>query len=59
MKFFLAAARVSYHASWESNDTYGEIWNGVQFGVFQHRHYFYELIFSLVVEGDNASGLLP
>ncbi|WP_291789411.1 FAD-dependent oxidoreductase [Cecembia sp.] len=55
----LAAAGVSYHVGRESNDTYGETWNGVQFGVFQHRHYFYEPISPYVVPDDPSSGLLP
>ncbi len=55
----MAAAGVSYHVGRESNDTYGETWNGVQFGVFQHGHYFYEPISPYVVPGDNSSGLLP
>ncbi|WP_194777537.1 FAD-dependent oxidoreductase [Pararhodonellum marinum] len=55
----LAAAGVSYHVGRESNDTYGETWNGVQYGVFQHRHYFYEPIDPYLNPGDPSSGLLP
>ena len=54
----LAAAGVSYHVGRESNDTYGESWNGVQFGVFQHRHYFYKPISPYHTVGDPSSGLL-
>jgi hypothetical protein len=55
----MAASGVSYHVGRESNETYGETWNGVQFGVFQHRHYFYEPISSYLIPGDPSSGLLP
>lgn len=55
----MAAAGVSYHVGRESNDTYGETWNGVQFGVYQHGHYFHKPISPYVVEDDPSSGLLP
>ncbi|MFD2203345.1 FAD-dependent oxidoreductase [Shivajiella indica] len=55
----MAAAGVSYHVGRESNDTYGEKWNGVQFGVFQHGHYFRDSISPFVIPGDPTSGLLP
>jgi hypothetical protein len=55
----MAAAGVSYHVGRESNETYGETWNGVQFGVFQHGHYFKSPISPYIVPGDPASGLLP
>ena len=55
----MAAAGVSYHVGRESNDTYGETWNGVQFGVYQHGHYFRDSISPYVVPGDPSSGLLP
>ncbi|WP_086539955.1 FAD-dependent oxidoreductase [Algoriphagus antarcticus] len=55
----LAAAGVGYHVGRESNETYGETWNGVQYGVFQHRHYFIEHVSPYVVPGDDTSGLLP
>jgi hypothetical protein len=55
----MAAAKVGYHVGRESNETYGETWNGVQFGVFQHRHYFYEPISPYLIPGDPSSGLLP
>jgi hypothetical protein len=55
----LAAAEVDYHIGRESNDTYGESWNGVQFGVFQHNHYFFDPISPYVIPNDPSSGLLP
>ncbi|MCH6201568.1 FAD-dependent oxidoreductase [Aquiflexum sp. LQ15W] len=55
----LASAGVSYHIGRESNATYGETWNGVQVGVFQHRHYFYEPISPYVIPDDSTGGLLP
>lgn len=55
----MAAAGVSYHVGRESNKTYGETWNGVQVGVFQHRHYFKDSISAYRVPGDPSSGLLP
>ena len=36
----MAASKVSYHVGREANTTYNETWNGVQAGVFQHRHHF-------------------
>lgn len=55
----MAAAGVSYHLGRESNETYGETWNGVQVGVFQHRHYFKDSISAYRIPGDPSSGLLP
>lgn len=55
----MAAAGVDYHIGRESNSTYGEKWNGVQFGVFQHGHYFRDSISPYRIPGDSASGLLP
>lgn len=55
----MAAAGVSYHVGRESNATYGEKWNGVQVGVYQHRHYFNENISPYVIPDDPSSGLLP
>jgi hypothetical protein len=55
----MASAGVSYHVGRESNETYGETWNGVQVGVFQHKHYFKENISPLVDPDDPTSGLLP
>lgn len=55
----LAAAGVSYHVGRESNATYNETWNGVQVGVFQHRHYFLQPVSPYVISGDSTSGLLP
>ena len=36
----LAAAGVDYHVGREAIETYDEDWNGVQTGVFHHRHHF-------------------
>jgi hypothetical protein len=58
----MASAGVSYHVGREGNDVYGETWNGVQTGVYHHRHHFMVLdkpIDPYVTPGDPASGLLP
>ncbi|WP_075350779.1 FAD-dependent oxidoreductase [Algoriphagus marinus] len=55
----MAAAEVSYHVGRESNATYGETWNGVQIGVYQHRHYFKNPVSAYQIPGDPTSGLLP
>ena len=55
----MAAAGVSYHIGREANDVYDETWNGVQVGVYQHRHYFRDSISAYKVPGDPSSGLLP
>lgn len=55
----MAAAGVSYHVGREANAVYGEQWNGVQKGVFQHGHYFKKPVDPLAVPGDPSSGLLP
>ncbi len=54
----MAAAGVSYHVGREANSVYGETWNGVQVGVYQHRHYFLEDVSPYVIPGDSSSGLL-
>lgn len=58
----LATAGVSYHVGREGNDVYGEEWNGVQTGVYHHRHHFMVLDQSIDpywIPGDPTSGLLP
>jgi hypothetical protein len=55
----MAAAGVSYQVGREANSVYGEKWNGVQVGVYQHRHYFRDSISAYKIPGDPASGLLP
>jgi hypothetical protein len=58
----LANAGVSYHVGREGNDVYGEEWNGVQTGVYHHRHHFKavdEPIDPYWTPGDPSSGLLP
>lgn len=56
----MAAAGVSYTVGRESNDVYGETWNGVQCGVFHHSHNFKNLKISpYVIPGDPNSGILP
>lgn len=55
----MAAVGVSYHVGREGNSTYGESWNGVQVGVYQHRHYFKDSISAYKIPGDPSSGLLP
>lgn len=54
----MAAAGVSYHVGREANAQYGEHWNGVQTGVFQHKHHFASPIDPYIVPGDKSSGLL-
>lgn len=55
----MAAAGVNYHVGREANSVYGETWNGVQVGVYQHRHYFKDSISAYKIPGDPSSGLLP
>lgn len=58
----MAAAGVSYHVGREATSVYDEEWNGVQTGVFHHRHHFKVLdqpIDPYVIPGDASSGLLP
>ncbi len=55
----MAAAGVRYHVGREANSVYDEQWNGIQAGVFQHKHYFQKDISPYKVEGDPKSGLLP
>lgn len=55
----MAASQVSYTVGREANSQYGEKWNGVQVGVFQHNHYFMDSISAYRIPGDPSSGLLP
>ena len=55
----MAAAGVSYTVGREGNDVYEEQWNGVQFGIFHHGHYFKTDISSYKRPGDPDDGLLP
>lgn len=50
-------AGVSYHVGRESNSTYKEIYNGIQFGGPHHK--FETWIDPYIVEGDKNSGYLP
>ncbi|MES2458753.1 MAG: FAD-dependent oxidoreductase [Bacteroidota bacterium] len=54
----MAAAKVSYHIGREASSVYGEEWNGIQTGVFQHGHFFKKKVDPYRVPGDPASGLL-
>jgi hypothetical protein len=54
----MAAAGVSYHVGRESGATYGETWNGNQFGLKQHGHYFKTPVDPFRTPGDPRSGLL-
>ncbi|EDM37767.1 probable secreted protein-putative xanthan lyase related [Pedobacter sp. BAL39] len=54
----MAAAKVSYHIGREANSQYGEQWNGVQKGVFQHDHHFKAAVDPYRIAGDKSSGLL-
>lgn len=53
----LAFAGVSYFVGRESNATYNEIYNGVQFGALHHK--FEKWIDPYIVEGKPETGLLP
>jgi hypothetical protein len=55
----MAAAGVSYHVGREANSVYGEKWNGVQVGVFQHGHYFKKPVSPYKIPNDPKSRLLP
>ncbi|MDQ6481693.1 FAD-dependent oxidoreductase [Dyadobacter sp. LHD-138] len=55
----MASAKVKYHVGREANSVYNEEWNGIQAGVFQHKHYFQKKISPYKIEGDPQSGLLP
>ncbi|WP_200980014.1 FAD-dependent oxidoreductase [Echinicola sp. 20G] len=55
----MALAGVSYHVGRESNDTYGETWNGVQKDAHHHGHYFKSPVDPYLIKGDANSGLLP
>ncbi len=55
----MALAGVSYHVGREANSVYNEKYNGVQFGVFHHGHYFKSKISPFILENDPKSGLLP
>lgn len=58
----MAAAGVDYHVGRESQQQYGEQWNGIQTGVLHHRHHFGvlpEKISPYRVPEDPRSGLLP
>ena len=58
----MAASGVSYSVGREGTDVYGEQWNGVQTGVYHHRHHFKVLdnpVDPYKVPGDPASGILP
>ncbi|MFB5945598.1 FAD-dependent oxidoreductase [Albibacterium profundi] len=55
----MAAGGVSYHVGRESNDTYGETWNGIQVGILHHQHWFHADISPYKIAGDPSSGVLP
>jgi hypothetical protein len=55
----MALAGVNFHVGREANSMFGEQWNGVQVGVFQHGHYFKSKISPYKIMGDPSSGLLP
>jgi len=58
----MAAAGVSYHVGREANSVYDEEWNGIQTGVYHHRHHFQVLdqqIDPYWTPGDSSSGLIP
>jgi hypothetical protein len=55
----MAAAGVSYQVGRESNELYGETFNGGQKDVRHHGHYFKTSINPYMVPADPSSGLLP
>lgn len=55
----MAEAGVDYNVGREANSVYGEEWNGVQTGVFQHGHFFKKDIDPWVIPGNHSGGLLP
>ncbi|WP_057939090.1 FAD-dependent oxidoreductase [Algoriphagus resistens] len=58
----MAAAGVSYHVGREATSVYNEEWNGIQTGVYHHRHHFQVLdnpIDPYWIPGDPSSGLIP
>jgi len=55
----MAAAGVAYTVGREANAEYGETFNGVQKGVFHHRHHFAQRVDPYRTPGDPGSGLLP
>jgi len=58
----MAAAGVTYHVGREANSVYDEEWNGIQTGVYHHRHHFKALEQSIdpyLIPGDRSSGLIP
>jgi FAD dependent oxidoreductase len=55
----MAAAGVSYRVGRESQQEYGEKWNGVQTGVLHHQHFFAKPVDPYWTPGDPTSGLLP
>ncbi|MEQ1826172.1 MAG: FAD-dependent oxidoreductase [Pirellula sp.] len=58
----MAAAGIQYTTGRESNEAYGEHWNGNQVGVLHHRHHFGAVkspISPYKIPGDPSSGLLP
>lgn len=55
----MAAAGVGYHVGREANSVYGEKWNGVQQGVYHHKHHFQGLKISpYKIKGDASSGVV-
>ena len=55
----MAASGVDYRVGREANSAYGETWDGIQIGTFQHGHYFKDRVDPYVTPGDPSSGLLP
>ena len=58
----MAAAGVEYAIGRESNQVYGEKWNGNQVGILHHRHHFGAVkkpISPFRIADDPTSGLLP
>jgi hypothetical protein len=54
----MAAAGVDYHVGRESNEQYGETWNGNQVGILHHGHWFKKPVDPYIIPGDPKSGRL-
>jgi hypothetical protein len=58
----MAAAGVSYHVGREANSVYEETWNGLQTGVYHHRHFFepgVDVVDPYYAPGEPASAIIP
>ncbi|MDR1290060.1 MAG: FAD-dependent oxidoreductase, partial [Planctomycetaceae bacterium] len=54
----MATAGVDYHVGRESNNQYGETWNGNQVGILHHGHWFKKPVDPYIISGNPQSGRL-